>query len=139
MAMDVALELMQAVIAALRVDAAVTGFVSQRIYDRPPDGELSYPYITLALPDMSSLGADCIDDVQVTLQADVYSQGSGEAYSRAEALRVAGAIRAVLHETDLTLTDNALVDIRHRITRTTREGVTNRATLIFEAVAEQME
>jgi hypothetical protein len=136
--MDPTYELAAAVIARLKADATVSAFVGARVYDRPPDGTLASPYISMGPSDATSDGAECINAVEVTMQIDCWSWGSGEAFSGAEARKISGAVRKSLHEAEFTLTANALATINHRITRYQREsdGVTNRAIITITAFVE---
>ncbi|PDS97520.1 hypothetical protein CO659_12710 [Rhizobium sp. S9] len=136
--MDPIFELKAAVIARLREDSTVSGFVSARVYDRPPDGTVASPYISMGPWDATTDGADCIDGMEINMQIDCWSWGGGEAFSSAEASKIAGAVRASLHEAELELTQNALATINHRITRYQREsdGATNRAIITITAFVE---
>jgi hypothetical protein len=82
--------------------------------------------------------ADCIDGLEVTMQIDCWSWGSGEAFSDAQVRKLSGAVRAALHEAEISLPNNALASIRHRITRYQREsdGATNRAIISVTALLE---
>ncbi len=136
--MDPTYELAAAAIARLKADVAVSGFVGARIYDRPPDGTITPPYISLGPSDATTDDAECIDGLEITMQIDCWSWGSGEAFSSAEVRKIAGAVRASLHDAEFELAQNALVTIRHRITRYQREsdGVTNRAIITITAFVE---
>jgi hypothetical protein len=136
--MDPTYELSAAVIARLKTDESVKAFVGSRVYDRPPDGEAQSPYISLGPSDAITDDADCIDGLEVTLQIDCWSWGSNEAYGSAEVRKLSGAVRAALHEAEITLPTNALVTLRHRITRYQREsdGTTNRAIVSITAFIE---
>ncbi|MDW9781815.1 DUF3168 domain-containing protein [Sinorhizobium meliloti] len=136
--MDPTFELTAAVISRLKADAAVSSFVGARIYDRPPDGTISPPYISLGPSDALTDDAECIDGVEVTMQIDCWSWGSDGAFGSAEVRKIAGAVRAALHEADLNLPNNALASIRHRITRYQRESdnTTNRAIISMTATVE---
>lgn len=52
--------------------------------------------------------ADCIPGQEITMQIDIWSQKS----NRWSVDEMVAAVRAVLHERDLQLTDNALVEMR---------------------------
>jgi hypothetical protein len=136
--LDPTYELAAAVIARLKADAAVSGFVGTRIYDRPPDGTVLSPYISFGPSDATTDDAECIDGLEISMQIDCWSWGSGEAFSSAEVRKIAGAVRASLHDAEFELAQNALVTIRHRITRYQREsdGVTNRAIITITAFVE---
>jgi len=136
--MDPVYELKAAVIARLKANSAVASFVGARIYDRPPDGAATSPYVSMGPADAVSDTADCIDGMEITLQIDCWSWGSGQAFGSAEVSKLSGAIRAALHEAEFSLTENALATISHRITRYTREsdGITNRAIITITAFVE---
>lgn len=133
---DPATELVTAIIARLRADSAVSAFTSARIYERPPDGAVGYPYIAMGPYDDVPDDAECIDGAEITLQIDCYSQGPGEAFSRAEVGKLAGAVSRALHNAEFTLTENALCEVRRRLTRYTREGTLNRAIISITARIE---
>ncbi|SMF53304.1 Protein of unknown function [Xaviernesmea oryzae] len=136
--MDPTYELAAAIVARLKADAAVAAFVGAKVYDRPPDGTLQSPYISLGPSDALTDDADCVDGLEITMQIDCWSWGSGEAFSSAQVRKIAGAVRACLHEAEFPLAANALVSLRHRITRYQREsdGATNRAIVSITAFVE---
>lgn len=136
--MDPVYELKAAVIARLKADSSVAYFVGSRVYDRPPDGSIISPYVSMGQADAVSDSADCIDGQEITLQIDCWSWGSGQAFGSAEVSKLSGAVRAALHEAEFSLTENALATISHRITRYTREsdGITNRAIISITAFVE---
>lgn len=137
--MDPTYELAAAIIATLKADPAVAGFVGSRVYDRPPDVSVAVsPYISMGPSDALTDDADCIDSLEVTMQIDCHSWGPNGAYGSAEVRKLSGAVRAALHEAELVLPNNALASLRHRITRYQREadGVTNRAIISVTALLE---
>lgn len=137
--MDPALDILQRVVAALKADTAVSALVGSKVFDRPPhkDGEpdVPSPYISLGPHDTTTDDlADCVDNVIVAFQVDAWSWGSGEAYSRAEASKLAAAIRAALHLKDMTLSSGKVTRPIHRQTRMLRDpDGTNHAAMAFEA------
>ncbi|RAS16121.1 DUF3168 domain-containing protein [Ensifer adhaerens] len=137
--MDPTYEIAAAIIATLRADPVVAGFVGSRVYDRPPDVSVAEsPYISMGPSDAVTDDVDCIDGLEVTMQIDCHSWGPNEAYGSAEVRKLSGAVRAALHEAEIPLADNALVSLRHRITRYQREsdGATNRAIISVTAFVE---
>jgi hypothetical protein len=136
--LDPVFELKAAVIARLKADAAVDAFVVGRVYDRPADGTKVSPYISMGPWDATTDAAECIDGMEINMQIDCWSWGSGEAFGSAEVSEIAGAIRSSLHEAEFELTTNALATISHRITRYQREsdGATNRAIISVTAFVE---
>lgn len=90
-----------ALIAALRADAGVTGYLSQKIWDNAPAGS-AFPYITLGPAQELDDSADCIDGVECYQQIDIWTQEDG---SQLTAKQICGAVRKALHGADLALAD----------------------------------
>lgn len=136
--MDPTYELTAAIISRLKADIDVVSFVGLRVYNRPPDGPITPPYISMGPSDAVTDDADCIDGLEITLQLDCWSWGSGEAFGDAQVRKISGAVRAALHEAEIVLPNNALATLRHRITRYQREsdGATNRAIISVTAFVE---
>jgi hypothetical protein len=139
-------ELRLAALNKLRQVAALTAIVGTKIYDRVPErqaggvlvADVTSPYISMGPTTAISEDADCIDGLEVTFQIDAWSWGSGLAYGSVQASQIAGEVRKALHDVDLELSVNALVSIRHEMTRILREsdGITNHAVIQFTAVVE---
>ncbi|MEM1307263.1 MAG: DUF3168 domain-containing protein, partial [Pseudomonadota bacterium] len=110
--------LQRAIHAALIADGDVTSLLSgAHVYDHVPRGT-AYPYVTFGQTterDWSAGGCEG-DEHVVTLH--VWSQARG----RRQVQRVIAAVRAVLHEADLTLSGFRLVTLRHEFTETRREN-----------------
>lgn len=144
--MEPSYELQLVALGALRASAALTAIVGAKIYDRVPERlaagvhvpDVTSPYISFGPVSMLPDDADCIDGEEITFQIDVWSWGSGVAYGSVQARQIAGLVKKVLHKADLTLNTNALVSIRHELTRILREsdGITNHAAIQFTAVVE---
>lgn len=136
--MDPSYELTAAIVARLKATAAVSAFVGTRVYDRPPDGAITPPYISMGPSDAVTDDAECIDGVEITVQLDCWSWGGGEAFSSAQVRKLSSAVRAALHNAEIPLTQNALATISHRVTRYQREGdgATNRAIISITAFVE---
>lgn len=137
---DAVVALLSSVLSQLKADAAVSLLVAARVYDRPPHGadDATYPFISLGPSDDVTDDAECIDGVEISFQIDAWSVGANEAYGSAQVRRIAGAVRAVLHDADLDLAYGALVLLRHERTRVMREpdGLTNHAAMTFTAIIE---
>ncbi len=133
---DPSFELLKAVLDRLKTDAAVAALVAGRIYDRPADGNATFPYISLGPTDANTEEADDLDQMEITLQVDCWSVGTGEAHSSAEVRKLSGAVRAALHNAEIVLAENALALISHRVTRTLRAGALNHAPVTFTASVE---
>lgn len=119
--MDASVELIKAMFDRLRATAAVTALVGQRIYDRPPEingaVNVPFPYITLgpdtSLPD----DFDCIESEELTVQFDVWTSGTGEAFGSVQCRKICGAVKKALHGVDLDLPTNALVSLELELRR----------------------
>lgn len=129
------LELQGAIVARLKNDSSVTALVSTRIYDPVPTGP-TFPYVSFGPRDAFSDDAECITVFVITMQIDVWSRVQGPA----EALRVADAVRASIHNYDFTLSTNGFVLFEHRITRTFRDpdGITTHAAMTFEGFVQRL-
>lgn len=138
-----AYELAAAILNKLRATAAVTAFVGNRIFDRVPEKQdgtpnVVSPYISLRPIYGSSDDYDCLDGLGITIQIDVWSWGSGEAYSSAECHKISDAVRRSLHNAELSLATNALVMLTCDLFRVFRDedGVTNHGVIQFTAIVE---
>lgn len=130
-------ELKAAVVSALKADPAVSGFVGARVYGRPSADAVT-PYISIGPTTVVDDSSEGIPAQDITLQLDVWSAGTGEAYSDAEASKIAGAIRAALHDAELGLPTAGLVLLQHRITRIVRDpdGITHHGIVTLAATVE---
>jgi len=136
MTIDCTLELQGVILTCLKGDPVLLTLISGRVYDTiPPD--VTFPYVSFGPVDDTDVDAECIYGSLVYQQIDVWSRDVGFP----EVKRIAGAVRAALHDKEvlLALTENALVDIRHRQTTTVRDpdGLTNHSIMGFEAVIER--
>lgn len=128
------LELRPAIIARLAAVSAVTALIGTRVYDRVPAKPV-FPYVSFGPADEISADADCIRGFDISLQIDCWSRKVGDP----EVSRMADAVRAALDRYEFILTDNAFIEIRHRITRIFRDpdGITEHAAMTFEGMVEQ--
>jgi hypothetical protein len=135
------LELQGAIVSLLKADNAVANIVGNRVYDhvpRSPQTEAitaQFPFVGIASSDEQSELIDCIDGIDLSLDIDCWSREPGFP----EVRRLAHAMRSALHDVDITLSENGLVLLQHRETRTFRDpdGLTSHAVLTFEAFLEQ--
>ncbi|SMQ65870.1 Protein of unknown function [Devosia lucknowensis] len=120
--MDATLELMMAAVMRLRATPEIVTYVGSRIYDRIPASSTGrwaaqFPFIsngpTIATPD----DYDCLDGEEITIQFDIWSSGTGEAYDTIQARKIASLVKRALHDAELSLATNALVSIEHVLTR----------------------
>lgn len=134
-AADPAIALQSAIVTALAGDAsllALTGGAPRIFDDVPPRTPLPYITIGQTIARDWSTGSEPGHEHTVTLQ--VWS----DAHGRRQAVEIAGAIRAVLHDRPLAPAGHRLVNLRHEYTETRRDadGVTYRALMRLRAVTE---
>lgn len=132
---DPSLDLQGAIVAALKADGAVTALVGQRIFDDVPAAQAgSFPRITYGSDQVLSDDADCVTGFEVFIQIDVWSRIVGQP----EMKRIAGAVRAALHNVELTLAEHSLIVLEHQQTRYLRDpdGLTKHAAVEFRALAD---
>lgn len=141
--MEPTYELQLAALNRLRETTALVAIVGTKIFDRVPERtagglivpDVTSPYVSFGSVTVIPDDAECIDGEEITFQIDAWSWGSGLAYGSVQVRQIAGLIKKSLHKADLDLTTNALVSIRHEMTRILREsdGVTNHAAIQFTA------
>lgn len=99
--MSASAALQVALIAYLRANPAVTGYLGQRIFDNAPVGE-PHPYLTLGPAQEVDDSADCIDGSECYQQIDIWTQVGG---SQLSAKEICGAVRKAIRESDMELAD----------------------------------
>ena len=103
-------EVRQLVETTLKADAGVLAIVSDRVYPKPPPAaSRTYPDITFGPVDFTPDDAECITGRSHTLQLDCWSREHGK---QDQCSDLVDAVKSALHEADLTLAVNALVQIR---------------------------
>lgn len=128
--------LQTAIHSALIADPALTALLGgQRLFDHVPRGT-PFPYITFGQTterDWSTGGGEGGEHV-VTLH--VWSQARG----RRQIQTIAAAVRALMHDAELSLNDHRLINLRHEFTEVRREtdGETLRGLVRFRAVTEPL-
>ena len=127
-----AVALQTAIIAALKADAAVMA-IAEAVHDKVPFGA-ALPYVALRAIESLDDGADCVDGYEINVGLDAWSDKPG----MTQAAELAGAVKAVLHEAELSLVGFRLVDLMHRSTAVGREpdGVLSRARMEFRALVD---
>lgn len=130
---DPSLDLQGAIIQRLRNTPAVTALVGTRSFDKVPP-ETPFPYVSYGSDQVLQDDVSCITAYEVSIQIDVWSRAVGQP----EMKRISGAIRATLHDADLTLTDHGLVLIQHEQTRylDDPDGLTSHGALTFKALVD---
>lgn len=145
--MDPTLEIIKACMDKMKSDPTITDFVGNRIYDRVPeksnnDGTtypvVVSPYISLGATSLITEDYDCLDSVVINIQWNIWSWGGEEAYSSTEVRKLAFAVRKCLHKKEINLTQNGFVDLQISLINYNRaaDGITNQATLTFEALVD---
>jgi len=135
-------ELQVAIVQRLEADVEIAALVGGRVFDDVPsegyrkeDTGAAWPYISMGPSDELSDDADCIVGFEISFQIDCWSRAVGFP----EVRKMADAVRRALDDEDLTLSDNAMISFRHRVTRFMRDpdGKTSHAALSFTALVEQ--
>ncbi|ETX26441.1 DUF3168 domain-containing protein, partial [Roseivivax isoporae] len=119
----------------LVADAGVGALVSDRIYDNVPNG-VTFPYVSFGPTQEITDDEQCIDGEEHVFQIDVWDRSQARL---SPTKRIAGAVKAALHDAALTLPDPyALAFIRVTSTRTMRDpdGITGHGIVIVEARVE---
>lgn len=109
-------DLINSMMVALRANTALMAIVTA-IYDKVPTdlttgvALVAYPYISLGPTNMIPDDFDCRDGEEVTIQWDVWDNGSSDAYSTVRTRKICKLIKQTLHDAELALTNNALVSL----------------------------
>lgn len=127
--------LVAAVRAALLADAGVKALLGDpaRIYDDAPEG-VAFPYVTLGRVESRPADAAGTQAIEHALTLHVWSRYGG----RAEALDIIAALRAVLHNSPLTLAGYRLILLYASFADVFRSGdaQTTHGVLRLRAVTE---
>lgn len=127
-------QLQQAIVERLSTDAAVLAITGAgRIFDRLIT-RAEPPYLVLGEIVSSDFSTGEADASEHRFEIEAWSKQNG----RREAVELADAVRAALHDADLTLTGAVLINLRHERTtsrRAPKSGL-HVARLRFRAVTE---
>lgn len=131
------LELQTLLYTTLKATPSVVALVDN-VYDRVPAdpfGALN-AYISFGPHDVVEDGADCIESGVHTLQLDCWSRAVGQTACK----NIVDAVKVALHERELVLTNNALVEIRVIMRRVFRDpdGITSHGVVMVEAIVEEL-
>lgn len=120
---DPSLAVQSALVAALKALSTEAGI---RVYDLPP-ADAAVPYITVGGGQTVPLDETCWDASEVYVQVDVWSEEPG--YPQVK--RIAGAIRAALHDQPVTVTGHVCdrCEVRNISYSRERDGITSRARI----------
>ncbi len=126
---DASLALQGAINLRLRADVAA---VAGRVFDRVP-ADVVFPYVEIGEFQALDDGAQCHDGQELFATLHVWSREVGQV----ECKTIAGAVRAVVHETEFDLGPAfQFLEIAHRDTRYLKDpdGLTSHAVLTFRAL-----
>ncbi|ADH87358.1 conserved hypothetical protein [Ancylobacter novellus DSM 506] len=137
---DPVLELQGVITARLKANDDLRALIDRRVYDSVPrdrDGGVTakFPYVSFGPTTELQDDADCIAATEFTLQIDAWSREPGFP----EVRRIAKAVKAALHEQEITLAENALATFewwRADVIRAP-DGITSHAAITFRGVIEQ--
>ena len=130
--MTVQLDLQGALVAAIK---ALNTAAGTRVYDRVPRGSTgaitaTFPFVSLGEADEVPVDEECWDRTETVHTINVWSQAPG--YPECKA--IGGAIRAALHENDLSVSGNILDRMRVLSVNYSRDpdGVTSRGRITLQ-------
>ena len=130
------LELQDLLLTTLKADLGVMALIDG-IYDNVPTTAFGTKkaYISFGPHDVIDNGSDCIESGEHTFQLDCWSRTVGQVACK----NIVDAVKVALHERDLTLTNNALVEIRVTMRRVFRDpdGQTSHGVVMVSAIVEE--
>ena len=132
-----ALELQKSVITDLKAHAPLMEIV-KGIYDRVDitNGGPAFPYISWGPEQYLPQYADCVNEVEVSIQLDVWSREVG--YPQCKT--ICDLVKRRIHNRALTLADNAFVTIAVETIRFLRDpdGLTSHGVITIKAIIEEI-
>lgn len=136
MADGYSLALQKGLRAALAVNSGVTGLVSTRIYDEPPQNVV-FPYVRFGDLTPNAFDTDTIEGAEVKISFEAHSRSPS---GRVEAAKIVEAVKAALHrkESLVTVTGFTLVELIFETFMVTRdpEGRGYTAVILLQATLE---
>jgi hypothetical protein len=133
---EVSLMLQAAVLAELLNNNDLMALVSNRVFDAVP-AKPTFPYITFRCDQILEDGADCVEGSEVFYSIHVWSRP--ESYPGwPEACNIAGLVRDILDETELTVNGHRLVDMHFSQFRRLDDpdGITHHGVVEFRALID---
>lgn len=129
------LELQKAVIAKLLSSGPLMALVNDRVFDDVPPGA-GFPRITYGDEDIVADDFDCVVSNIVFLPIHIWSTTVGKPQCK----EIAGMVRNILHEEELSLDGFALLSLHHDTTRYLRDpdGKTNHGVVTFRAMIDEL-
>jgi len=133
MSLDPSLDLQEAIVQTLRSDPDMNSLVAGRVYDSVK-ASTTFPYVSVGPDVVTQDDSSCFEAYDIAVQIDVWSRAKGQP----EMKRIAGAVRAALHNAELALDDFALVSLQHEITRYLMDpdGSTNHGVVSLRALID---
>lgn len=129
-------ELQTLLYATLKADIGVMALVDG-VYDSVPTSAFGAKsaYISFGPHDVIDDGSDCIESGEHTFQLDCWSRAVGQTACK----NIVDAVKVALHERDLVLTNNALVEIRVTMRRVFKDpdGLTSHGVVMVSAIVEE--
>lgn len=134
MADSYALALQKALVAALKADSGISGLVSTRVYDQPPQSA-ARPYIRIGNIAPRPLRTDCGSAANITFGIEAHSRPRA---GRVNATKCAEAIVAALDNADLTVSGFDLVQLHWQGQNVTQDadGTSYTAVVLFDALLD---
>lgn len=120
MADGYALATQKGILAALKAASGVTGLVSTRIYDEPPQ-DVVFPYLRFNTIQPNAFDTDTAEGSLVDISLEAHSRSAS---GRVEATQIVEAVQAALHrqETSVTIAGYALVELIFDAISVTRDN-----------------
>ena len=136
MADGYALATQKGILAALKAASGVTGLVSTRIYDEPPQ-DVVFPYLRFNTIQPNAFDTDTAEGSLVDISLEAHSRSAS---GRVEATQIVEAVQAALHrqETSVTIAGYTLVELIFDAISVTRDndGRGYTAVISFQAMLD---
>lgn len=134
MAEDAADQLMIALIAELKGDATIQGFVGQRVFDFIPRKNAE-PYITLHITDSDEWDTSTEDGEEHSVYVHVWDDKEGSKRVN----QIMRRVKELLHDRPIafTLTNHSLINLRRVSKNVQREGQLYHGIGLFRAITEE--
>jgi len=136
MADGYALATQKGILAALKAASGVTGLVSTRIYDEPPQ-DVVFPYLRFNTIQPNAFDTDTAEGSLVDISLEAHSRSPS---GRVEATQIVEAVQAALHrqEASVTIAGYTLVELIFDAISVTRDndGRGYTAVISFQAMLD---
>ncbi|MBZ9653545.1 DUF3168 domain-containing protein [Phyllobacterium lublinensis] len=136
--MTISEEIQKMLLDTLKGDTTLMALVNG-VYDSPPTESVRFAapkeaFISFGPADVVDDFAECIDGETHTIQLDVWSRTVGNIGCK----RIVDIVKSILNRADLSLTTNALVQIRTPLVRVFRDpdGLTSHGVVSVEMMVE---